>query len=112
MPPRFFATPADFRQWLDSNHGKCTELWVGYHKTKTGRPSITWAESVDEALCFGWIDGIRKPVDESSYTIRFTPRVGRLESERKEDSPGRERRRFSQGPRNAGIEERDFRDRR
>ena len=74
MRPRFFATPADFRQWLDSNHGKCTELWVGYHKTKTGRPSITWAESVDEALCFGWIDGIRKPLDESSYTIRFTPR--------------------------------------
>jgi uncharacterized protein YdeI (YjbR/CyaY-like superfamily) len=74
MTPRFFATPAHFRQWLGSNHGKYAELWVGYYKKKTGRPSMTWAESVDEALCFGWIDGIRKPVDEAAYTIRFTPR--------------------------------------
>ena len=74
MTPRFFATPAHFRQWLESNHGKCTELWVGYYKKKSGRPSITWPESVDEALCFGWIDGIRKPIDETSYRIRFTPR--------------------------------------
>jgi uncharacterized protein YdeI (YjbR/CyaY-like superfamily) len=74
MTPRFFATPAHFREWLDSNHGRCAELWVGYYKKKTGRPSVTWAESVDVALCFGWIDGIRKPVDETAYTIRFTPR--------------------------------------
>src|SRR2546423_11410328 len=74
MTPRFFATPAHFRQWLESNHGKCAELCVGYYKKKTGRPSITWSESVDEALCFGWIDGIRKPIDETSYQIRFTPR--------------------------------------
>jgi len=70
---RFFKTPADFRKWLEANHGKARELWVGFHK-KGGKPSITWPESVQEALAFGWIDGIRKSVDESSYTIRFSPR--------------------------------------
>ena len=72
--PTFFATPAHFRRWLKSNHDKRLELWVGYYKKDAGRRSITWPESVDEALCFGWIDGIRKRVDEISYTIRFTPR--------------------------------------
>jgi uncharacterized protein YdeI (YjbR/CyaY-like superfamily) len=70
----FFPTPAAFRRWLERNHARVRELWVGFHKKATGRPSLTWAESVDEALCFGWIDGVRKTVDEASYTIRFTPR--------------------------------------
>lgn len=72
--PRFFRTPLDFRAWLNKNHAKSAELWVGFHRKNSGRPSITWTESVDEALCFGWIDGIRKRVDERSYQIRFTPR--------------------------------------
>ncbi len=72
--PTFFATPADFRRWLADHHAERDELWVGYYKKATGRPSITWPESVDEALCFGWIDGLRKSVDGESYMIRFTPR--------------------------------------
>jgi uncharacterized protein YdeI (YjbR/CyaY-like superfamily) len=72
--PRFFRTPSDFRNWLEKNHATATELWVGFYKKNSGKPSITWPESVDEALCFGWIDGIRKRVDEISYQIRFTPR--------------------------------------
>ena len=71
---RFFPTPAQFRAWFAEHHNKRDELWVGYYKKATGLPSITWPESVDEALCFGWIDGIRKSVDEKSYKIRFTPR--------------------------------------
>jgi uncharacterized protein YdeI (YjbR/CyaY-like superfamily) len=74
MKPTFFATPADFRRWLKEHHRSATELWVGFYKKGSGRPSITWPESVDEALCFGWIDGIRKSLDAESYTIRFTPR--------------------------------------
>jgi uncharacterized protein YdeI (YjbR/CyaY-like superfamily) len=72
--PRFFRTPLDFRAWLSKNHAKSAELWVGFYRKNSGRPSITWSESVDEALCFGWIDGIRKRVDQRSYQIRFTPR--------------------------------------
>ncbi len=72
--PRFFATPADFRKWLETHHATDRELWVGFYKTGSGRPSITWPESVDEALCVGWIDGIRKRIDDESYKIRFTPR--------------------------------------
>ena len=72
--PMFFATPEAFRQWLKKNHALATELWVGFHKKATGKPSITWPESVDQALCFGWIDGLRKSVDSESYVIRFTPR--------------------------------------
>jgi uncharacterized protein YdeI (YjbR/CyaY-like superfamily) len=72
--PRFFRTPSDFRVWLEKNHATASELWVGFYKKSSGKPSITWPESVDEALCFGWIDGIRKRVDEISYQIRFTPR--------------------------------------
>jgi uncharacterized protein YdeI (YjbR/CyaY-like superfamily) len=72
--PVFFSTPARFRQWLLKNQESAPELWVGYYRKDSGRPSITWPESVDEALCFGWIDGIRKKVDDESYKIRFTPR--------------------------------------
>lgn len=74
MEPTFFAAPSDFRRWLKQHHRTATELWVGFHKKHSDRPSITWPESVDEALCFGWIDGIRKSLDADSYVIRFTPR--------------------------------------
>ncbi len=74
MAPSFFATPADFRKWLQKNHTIKTELVVGFYKISSGKKSITWSESVDQALCFGWIDGIRKSIDEESYSIRFTPR--------------------------------------
>lgn len=74
MRTSFFETPEDFRRWLQRHHKSATELWVGFYKKATGRPSMTWPESVDEALCFGWIDGIRKRLDEDSYVIRFTPR--------------------------------------
>ncbi|MFD0792924.1 YdeI family protein [Mucilaginibacter litoreus] len=74
MQPVFFKTQADFREWLQQNADKETELLVGFYKTGSGKPSITWPQSVDEALCFGWIDGVRKSLDAESYTIRFTPR--------------------------------------
>jgi uncharacterized protein YdeI (YjbR/CyaY-like superfamily) len=72
--PRFFATPERFHAWLEKNHEGAAELWVGFYKRDTGRASITWPQSVDEALCFGWIDGIRKSLGDESYVIRFTPR--------------------------------------
>ena len=72
--PLFFATPAEFRAWLERHHGEQTELLVGFHKKGTGKPSLTWPESVDEALCFGWIDGVRRSLGDESYSIRFTPR--------------------------------------
>jgi len=74
MTVHFFATPAELRGWLDKYHATRQELWVGFHKRATGKPSVTWSESVDEALCVGWIDGVRKSIDASSYKIRFTPR--------------------------------------
>ena len=74
MKPKFFKTPADFRTWLEKNHATATELSVGFYKKDSGKPSITWPESVDQSLCFGWIDGIRKRIDEISYQIRFTRR--------------------------------------
>jgi uncharacterized protein YdeI (YjbR/CyaY-like superfamily) len=74
MKPRFFPTPNHFRDWLAKHHAGTEELWVGFYKKGSGRPSITWPESVDEALCVGWIDGLRKSIDEHSYMIRFTPR--------------------------------------
>jgi uncharacterized protein YdeI (YjbR/CyaY-like superfamily) len=77
MEPIFFETPAEFRAWLEEHHTNETELLVGFHKTGSGRPSMTWAESVGQALCFGWIDGVRRGLDEDSYTIRFTPRKAR-----------------------------------
>ncbi|UXX79160.1 YdeI/OmpD-associated family protein [Reichenbachiella carrageenanivorans] len=70
----FFSTASEFGKWLDSNHQKLTEQWIGFYKVKSGIPSMTWPESVDQALCYGWIDGLRKSIDESSYKIRFTPR--------------------------------------
>jgi uncharacterized protein YdeI (YjbR/CyaY-like superfamily) len=77
MNSTFFKTQKDFRKWLAKNHDKQTELWVGFYKKSTEKPSIDWHQSVDEALCFGWIDGIRKSIDEESYKIRFTPRKPR-----------------------------------
>ncbi|HWQ14521.1 MAG TPA: YdeI/OmpD-associated family protein [Roseiflexaceae bacterium] len=77
MNPTFFPTPADFRAWLEAHYQDARELWVGFYKVGSGRPSITWPEAVDEALCFGWIDGLRRSVDEQSYAIRFTPRKPR-----------------------------------
>jgi uncharacterized protein YdeI (YjbR/CyaY-like superfamily) len=74
MKPTFFKTPAAWRKWLEQHHADRQELWVGFYKKGTGRPSITWPESVDGALCFGWIDGVRKSLDGDSYVIRFTPR--------------------------------------
>ena len=74
MHPTFFPTPADFRKWLSKNHQRESELLVGFYKVGSGKPSISWSESVDEAICFGWIDGVRKSFDSESYTIRFTPR--------------------------------------
>jgi uncharacterized protein YdeI (YjbR/CyaY-like superfamily) len=73
-PATFFETLQDFARWLRRNHKKATELWVGYYKKGTGRPSLTWPESVREALRFGWIDGLRRGLDDQSYKIRFTPR--------------------------------------
>jgi uncharacterized protein YdeI (YjbR/CyaY-like superfamily) len=77
MEPRFFATPADFRAWLERHHESDSELIVGFHKRGSGRPSITWPEAVDQALCFGWIDGVRRRIDDTSYSIRFTTRKAR-----------------------------------
>jgi uncharacterized protein YdeI (YjbR/CyaY-like superfamily) len=74
MKPTFFATPQEFRSWLEAHHATHRELLVGFYKRGLGKPSITWPESVDEALCFGWIDGVRKSLSEDAYTIRFTPR--------------------------------------
>jgi uncharacterized protein YdeI (YjbR/CyaY-like superfamily) len=77
MGALFFESPAEWRQWLEINHAIVNELWVGFYKKESGRLSLTWPESVDEALCFGWIDGVRKRLDENSYAIRFTPRKAR-----------------------------------
>jgi uncharacterized protein YdeI (YjbR/CyaY-like superfamily) len=71
---KFFKTQAAFRKWLMMNHAKASEQWVGFYRKSTGIPSITWPQSVDEALCFGWIDGLRKGIDDLSYKIRFSPR--------------------------------------
>src|SRR5439155_18971813 len=72
--PHFFSSLSAWRAWLEKHHADSQELWVGLYKLDFGRPSITWPESVDQALCFGWIDGVRKRVDDISYKIRFTPR--------------------------------------
>jgi uncharacterized protein YdeI (YjbR/CyaY-like superfamily) len=70
----YFPAPADLRKWLRANHAAAAELWIGFHKKESGKPSVTWPEAVDEALCVGWIDGIRKSLGPERYTIRFTPR--------------------------------------
>ena len=74
VKPKFFRKAAGFREWLSKHHADTSELLVGFHRKETGKPSITYPEALDEALCFGWIDGVRKSLDDSSYTIRFTPR--------------------------------------
>jgi uncharacterized protein YdeI (YjbR/CyaY-like superfamily) len=74
MKPKFFPSPSAWHAWLEEHHQKHEELWVGFYKVGSGKPSITWPEAVDGALCFGWIDGVRKSLDESRYVIRFTPR--------------------------------------
>jgi uncharacterized protein YdeI (YjbR/CyaY-like superfamily) len=74
MEPTFFATPEDFRTWFAENHERESELLVGFYKVGSGKPSITWPQSVDEALCYGWIDGVRRSLGAEAYTIRFTPR--------------------------------------
>jgi uncharacterized protein YdeI (YjbR/CyaY-like superfamily) len=74
MNANFFPTQADFRRWLEKNHECETELTVGFYKVGSGKPSMNWSQSVDEALCFGWIDGVRRSIDAESYAIRFTPR--------------------------------------
>ncbi len=90
MQPRFFANAGELRNWFRENHDKLDEQWIGYFKKDTGVPSIDWPQSVDVALCFGWIDGIRKRNDDESYMVRFTPRrprsrwstrnIGRMEA--------------------------------
>lgn len=77
MKPKFFTAQEQFRQWLEKNHANETELLVGFQKKGSGKKSVTYAEALDEALCFGWIDGVRRNLDETSYTIRFTPRKPR-----------------------------------
>jgi uncharacterized protein YdeI (YjbR/CyaY-like superfamily) len=72
--PVFFAGPADWRAWLEANHATASEISVGFWKVGSGKPSISWPQSVDEALCFGWIDGVRHRIDDEAYRIRFTPR--------------------------------------
>ena len=74
MKATFFRTPGEFREWLKKRHASADELWVGYYKKDSGKPSVTWSETVDQALCYGWIDGLRKSIDQVSYKIRFTPR--------------------------------------
>lgn len=75
MDPVFFPQPDALHEWLCENHESATELWVGLHKKHTGRPSITWGQLVDQVLCFGWIDGLRRSVDDERYAIRITPRT-------------------------------------
>ena len=72
--PLFFPTPADLRAWFEANHDQAGELWLGLYKKGTGLPTVTIPEAIDEALCFGWIDGLKRSVDEKSYKLRFTPR--------------------------------------
>jgi uncharacterized protein YdeI (YjbR/CyaY-like superfamily) len=74
MKPMFFPSPTDFRQWLEDNHREYSELWVGFYKKSSAKLSITYPEALDEALCFGWIDGVRHSVNHDAYTVRFTPR--------------------------------------
>jgi len=102
MKPRYFRTPAEFRAWLQEHHDTEDELWVGFYKKGSGTPSITWSEAVDEALCYGWVDSIRKGVDDKRFMNRFTPRkptsnwsevnirrVERLTKQRRMRAPGR-----------------------
>jgi uncharacterized protein YdeI (YjbR/CyaY-like superfamily) len=96
LDPTHFETPQEFGAWLSKNHDQVEVLWVGFWKKATGKPSITWPESVEEALCYGWIDGLRRSVDDRRYAIRFTPRrpdsnwsAKNLETYAKLDAAGR-----------------------
>jgi len=71
---QFFETPAELRAWFEANHDSAGELWVGFHRKRSGMPSLTWPQVVDEALCFGWIDSVRHGLDETTYANRLTPR--------------------------------------
>lgn len=77
VTPRFFRTRAAFRRWLEKHHATSTELWVGMHKVSSGKGGLTYLEALEEALCFGWIDGVRKRFDEHSFAQRFTPRTSK-----------------------------------
>lgn len=77
MTPRFFRSPGELRSWLEQHHGAARELWVGFYKKGSGKKGITYSEALDEALCFGWIDGLTRSIDESRWMIRFTPRKRR-----------------------------------
>ena len=77
MSVRFFKSASEFRKWLAKQHDKVTELWLGFYKKGSGKATLTYQEALDEALCFGWIDGVRKSLDEDSYMIRFSPRKSR-----------------------------------
>jgi uncharacterized protein YdeI (YjbR/CyaY-like superfamily) len=77
VKPRFFRSPEDLRGWLEKSHAAVAELWIGFHNQKSGRAGLTYKQALDEALCFGWIDGVRKSLDEGRYVIRFTPRTPR-----------------------------------
>src|SRR5215813_1770930 len=77
MEPRYFRSEAEFRKWLDKNHQNASELLVGFHKLDSGKPSVTYPQARDQALCYGWIDGVRRSLGDTSYTIRFTPRKPR-----------------------------------
>lgn len=103
MKPTFFASPADFGAWLEKHHETADEVWVGFYKKASGKPSLTWSEAVDEALCFGWIDSRQQGIDDESYAMRFTPRrsrsnwslvnvrkVGKLKAEGRMRPPGLE----------------------
>jgi uncharacterized protein YdeI (YjbR/CyaY-like superfamily) len=85
----FFATPSEFRAWLERHHASKKELLVGFYKRGSGKPSITWPESVDQALCFGWIDGVRRSAGADSYTIRFTQGEEQLVNAKKEETRGK-----------------------
>lgn len=74
MNPRFFRSSADFRRWLEKNHASASELWLGMYKAASGKRGISYKQALDEALCFGWIDGVRKRLDDDSFVQRFTPR--------------------------------------
>jgi uncharacterized protein YdeI (YjbR/CyaY-like superfamily) len=74
VKPRFFKSSAEFRSWLAKNRTAASELWVGFYNKESGKGGITYSQALDEALCFGWIDGVRKSVDAAGYTIRFSPR--------------------------------------
>ncbi len=77
IKPKFFSSPNAFRRWLEKNHAGVSELWVGFHKVHTGKKGLTYAQAVDEALCFGWIDGLKKRFDAAAFMHRFTPRKAR-----------------------------------